>query len=246
LGIFWSHENIAKYEKATEFLNYPEVPLKDYFQEMIRPEDTVLEIGSGVGIVSLYLAPLCKKLLAVEDDKNGCDNLRKRAAERGLTNIEVLHCEWPNDQIKQADVSITLYVCKIFNSVERVRELLKSTRRAGIIMIPQSGIQGEYAKRLRQHLGIRSESKSCYNDGCRTVGLLEAAGAKVNCEKIHHEFGQPVNNLDEAVTFMMRKLKLAESYLPEVQAVAEEYTEIRNGRLYVPFERMNCLITFEK
>lgn len=83
LGTFWNKERIEKYEEATSLLNYPEIPLKGFFQDIVRPNDTLLEIGSGPGVVSLYLAPLCKHLVAIDSDKVACDYLRNKAEEKG-------------------------------------------------------------------------------------------------------------------------------------------------------------------
>ncbi|KAL2520475.1 Ribosomal RNA adenine dimethylase family protein [Forsythia ovata] len=50
----------------------------------IKPEDTVLEIGSGTGNLTLKLLEVAKKVVAVEIDKRMVEILCKRAAEGGL------------------------------------------------------------------------------------------------------------------------------------------------------------------
>lgn len=234
------------YEDASKLLNYPEVPMKRFFEELILPEDTVLEIGSGPGVVSLYLASMCQQLIAVEDDQYACDHLQKRAAEKGIRNIDIFHGIWPNAGIKPADVTITLYVFKVFNTVEKVRALLDSTKRAGLFMITQPGIKGGFPVPLSERIGLDLHNFSPYDDGSHTATLLEKEGAKVRLETVKHEFGQPVQNLDEAATFMMRQLKLDKDYFPKVREVAEELVEMRGGRIYVPYERSNSVIVFEK
>lgn len=246
MGTFWNEEKIALYEEAAKFLNYPEVPLQKFFKELIRPDDTVMEIGSGPGIVSLYLAPLCKRLIAIDDCKTGCDHLQMTAAERGISNIEVKNMEWPGEGLEPADVTVSLYVYKVFKTMDRVQELLRQTRRAGIMMIAQPGLKGGFPWDLYEKLGIDPDSLNCYNDGCRTAALLEAAGAKVRCERIHHDFGQPVNNLDEAAHFLSRQLKVSGEYFPALREAVEELVETREGRLYIPHKRTNCVVVFEK
>lgn len=246
MGTFWNKERIRIYEEAAEFLNYPEVPLKKYFDQLIQAEDTVLEIGSGGGLVSLYLAEMCKKLIAIEEDEQACQHLKTRAAERGITNIDIIKDTWPVKSLEPADISVTLYVYKVFKTIDLVRELLQNTKRAGLIMITQPGRKSEIDTAIREHIGLAKREYSCYNDGCRTAALLEAEGVKVRCETVQHEFGQPVNDLDEAAKFMLRQAKLGEEYLPNVREIAGELTELKKGKLYVPIHHSNCLIIFEK
>ena len=91
------------------------------------------------------------------------------------------------------------------------------------------------------------EKKSKKNDDeQRTIELLQAEGASVRSETIVHDFGQPVDDLDQAARFIWQKLHVGEEYYQKVHEVVEDYTEIRQGRLYVPNERVSTLIIFDR
>jgi len=59
----------------------------------IRPEDTVVEIGPGVGFVTEQLVKHAKKVIAIELDEEAIKELEKLNA----TNLEIIH----NDILKQ-------------------------------------------------------------------------------------------------------------------------------------------------
>ena len=43
----------------------------------IRKNDTVLEIGAGSGVITIALSKRCKKVIAVEPDRETAEKLKK-------------------------------------------------------------------------------------------------------------------------------------------------------------------------
>ena len=78
MSTFWTEEKITMYEDACHFLKYPEIPLGRFFKEVIRSDDTVMDIGCGPGVVSLYLASLAKSVTAVDPDEVAIEFLEKK------------------------------------------------------------------------------------------------------------------------------------------------------------------------
>ena len=105
--------------------------------------------------------------------------------------------------------------------------------------------QGEFYKSLAGRLGVKSGSYGCSN-GCYIKGSLEMYGCKVRCEQKIHEFGQPVNDVDEAAKFICWQLRLEDSYLDSIKRVVKDYMIYRNGQMYIPKSRSSCVITCEK
>jgi SAM-dependent methyltransferase len=51
---------------------------------------TVLDVGTGSGRIALALAPLCKRVVGVDRDREVIDEATRRAAAAGLDNVEFL------------------------------------------------------------------------------------------------------------------------------------------------------------
>jgi SAM-dependent methyltransferase len=202
-----------------------------------------MDIGCGPGVVSLYLASLCKSVTAVDPDEEAIAYLKQTAAARGITNMEIVRSKWPDPSLEPCDVTLIAYIFKALNSREKVQQLLEVTKRAGIILEPVTKM-GFYDS-LYSYLGIE-RNDTVDSDSTRTMDLLQSLGASVEVEEISHDFGQPVNTLDKAAQFIWEKLHIGKEYYQKVRDVIEDYSEIRQGRIYVPNHRINRLITFRK
>jgi len=66
----------------------------------IKKDDTILEIGPGLGILTIELAKRAKQIIAIEKDKNLCEILQKILETEKIKNVQII-----NDDI-----------LKIFNS----------------------------------------------------------------------------------------------------------------------------------
>ncbi len=73
------------------FLVDPAISEKIISLSGFSPEDTVLEIGSGKGSLTLPLAEKVKHVLAVEKDAQLVDWLTERLKKVGLNNVTLLH-----------------------------------------------------------------------------------------------------------------------------------------------------------
>ncbi|KAF5086526.1 Ribosomal RNA small subunit methyltransferase A [anaerobic digester metagenome] len=56
----------------------------------LSPEDTVLEIGAGIGTLTIPLAEQTKKVVAVEQDNKIAQVLKKRIKDLDIRNVEVV------------------------------------------------------------------------------------------------------------------------------------------------------------
>ncbi len=57
----------------------------------IKPNDIVLEIGPGLGVLTLELAKKAKKVIAIEKDKELCEILQNVLIAQNVKNVEIIH-----------------------------------------------------------------------------------------------------------------------------------------------------------
>ena len=77
--------HIQEYKKAAAFWNYPEVPYGQALRAMIQPDDVVADIGCGIGMVSQFMAPFCKEVLAIDKNDEVLQSLQIDLQEKSIT-----------------------------------------------------------------------------------------------------------------------------------------------------------------
>lgn len=241
----WPKESEKWYIEACDMLKYPEIPLAKFFDQIIHPKDTVLDLGCGYGVVSTYLSPRCKKVIALDQSESAIEYLNKDIDNKGIKNIESICGLFSETQIEPCDVTIALYVHRLIDSIKDAKRLLSITKREGIILCNHPEGSASFRPSMAKRLGIEKKSGFCRN-GCYIVALLESLGAKVSCEKITHDFGQPVDSLEEASKFMCWQMHLDSEYIPKIRGFADDYITLRDGRMYIENKRTSCVITFKK
>lgn len=82
----------------------------DTLRALVKPGDTVLDIGAGGGRYSLPLALHAREVIAVEPSEGMRSVLAEGMAEHGIDNIRVVESTWPCDELLRADVALISHV----------------------------------------------------------------------------------------------------------------------------------------
>jgi SAM-dependent methyltransferase len=92
-------------------------------------ELTVLDVGAGTGRVALGLAPLARRVVAVDRDTGAIDEARRRAAAAGLAGVECVVADVETmDYAPFAPDLITAHLCMSDPIVERAARALGPRR----------------------------------------------------------------------------------------------------------------------
>lgn len=126
-------------------------------------KDTVLEIGPGLGILTIELAKRTKKVIAIEKDKTLCEILKKILKEQNINNVEIVNKdilkvfgEIPNSNYKIV-ANIPYYLTSPL-----IRKFLEAKDRPGTIILM---VQKEVAQRITAkppHMSILSIAVQFY------------------------------------------------------------------------------------
>lgn len=241
----WNEDSRKYYLDACKYLDYPNSPMGPFFEKYIKKDDTVMDLGCGYGVAALHLYDKCKKVIAVDFCDEPLSYLSGEIENRKINNIEIIRESFPNDKIPTADVLIALYVFKIIKSVEQAKELIRITNREGFILCNHPDGDISFHDDLYNNLGLVRKNHGCEN-GCYVKGMFEMLGVKVECEKIEHEFGQPIDSEEDAVKFFKWQAHTDDTKIPEIRKLAPKYIEQRGNQLYIPIVRKSCVLHYFK
>ncbi len=83
----------ARKRLGQNFLANPQIAERIVSQAAIGPRDVVLEIGAGLGALTIPTARQARTVLAVDKDPRIIDLLRGELASRGLANVELIEAD---------------------------------------------------------------------------------------------------------------------------------------------------------
>ena len=85
-------------------------PLVARLKELVRPEDTVIDVGSGPGRLALPLALYCSHVTAVEPSPSMASLLTEQARDHGIRNVTLVEATWEDAAVEAGDVVLCAHV----------------------------------------------------------------------------------------------------------------------------------------
>lgn len=93
-GTLLKSQNLfARKELGQNFLADPKTAEMIVRRAGFKPDDTVLEIGPGLGSLTVHAARSVKRLIAVEKDTRLIEPLKSELADLGITNVDILNAD---------------------------------------------------------------------------------------------------------------------------------------------------------
>jgi SAM-dependent methyltransferase len=79
-------------------------------RQLVRADDTVLDIGAGGGRVALPLASGVREVIAIDPSEGMLRIMREGIAEQGIANVRVVAGRWPLSEPLTGDVALISHV----------------------------------------------------------------------------------------------------------------------------------------
>lgn len=201
----WTEQEIAWYQRALEANYYPD-NLIDYLKPLLADKSEILDIGTGIGAISLRLARAGFKLTAIDQAEDALEYLRTIIEKEKLSaKIKLEKAEWPEfakDYGNNAwSTVITSYTGpEVIGDKESIREMDRLASNYVFLWVPGEKLKHSFnSDQLFKSLGRELRQYHCPDS--RVLEILAELGIDYQKKDFSYQFGQPFVDFNDAVKF---------------------------------------------
>lgn len=119
-------------------------------QALVRPDDTLLDVGAGTGRFALPLARHVRHVTALDHACPMLTILQRQAAQQQLTNLTLLEAPWETATVTPHDVVLAAWsLYRLPDMLAGMQKLIAATRRT-LIIVAGAGNSIRHEPRLRR------------------------------------------------------------------------------------------------
>jgi len=204
---------------------------------------SVLDVGAGVGALSVPIAKRVRAVTALEPAAAMLDELKESLARNRLTNVTCLQAAWGEAVLEPHDLVLVANVAPLFDDLLGFLTRAEPLARRAIALVQNAGPGGEkfYLEELYPLLLGRPYPGR--TDYLGTVTLLHSLGIYAHVEIVDYRFDQPFADFQEALDFWTEHLRLTE---PEQSRRLVAFLQARlqsiGSRVIAPMRRRSAVI----
>ncbi len=239
---------IARWGKRTRRAGFTEEqrqrdrddPLMRFVQSNVQPDDTVLDVGAGIGRWTIPISTVARMVTALDVLPGMLEILRENARDEGANNIETVQADWETVELEPHDHTLSSHAAYASpDIVGYARKMERLSRRACYIVmrVPKhDGVVGELSLRIH----------GCWHDSPNFVvgynALLQAGinGHVVMEDSIRHWRDA---SLEEALVRAKRHLRLHDNHHDDmIMDALKRRLAMRNGQYFWPDGMRSALV----
>ncbi|MEF9969197.1 MAG: class I SAM-dependent methyltransferase [Ruthenibacterium sp.] len=227
---YWTEESIRWYREAAQASHFHRDLAKMLCAE-IDENETVCDLGCGLGYLSAELAKGCKTVFAVDSDENALAELRQRQPKNVIvlcadanTLPDAMHC----------DTLVLCFFGRLTENGNFDRYFAHCTRR--MIAIVSGSTQSAISPTGQSRLTKERPPQIC--------AFLKERGIPFRLRETELSFGQPFETQEDAKAFVQYYAK--SSTPQEVTAHVQAHLVQKNGGYLLPYQKKIGIFIIEK
>jgi precorrin-6B methylase 2 len=152
---------------------------------LVRPDDTLLDVGAGTGRLALPLAGSVRQVTALDSSPDMLAILRQKIEVQGLSNVVTVETRWENADVMPHDVVLAAW--SLFSQKDilaALHKLVDSTRRLLILIAGDSSLDTAPHTALRETVcgkDYETPNYLCF------AGLLRQMGIRADVRVIYEQ-----------------------------------------------------------
>lgn len=229
----WYADMIRFMRNASEYGTYYQ-ELAKKLAPWLEPDMRICDAGSGLGYLSLALAPYAGQVTAVEKHPDASAVLTENCLRFGVSNVKAVCASV--DQVLPEEPYDAMVFC-FFGQIGEILNISKKQCRGDILIFTRNYSQHRFS----------AGNYETGMEGCRHVSeYLSELGIPFSEETLVLEFGQPFRDLKDARLFFERYSKDPDKSVLTEDFLRSKVTE--TGRedfpLYMPHDKKLAFIRF--
>ena len=241
---FWTPRRARWFNQAVQISDFPAQTLKALEPVLVGCR-SVLDVGAGVGALSVPLARTVEAVTAMEPSPAMLEALRENLARQHLRNVTCTPAAWGKTEVPPHDLILVANVSSIFNDLLGFLTTAEPLARRAIALVQNVGPGTEKFYFGELYPLLLGRPYPGRDDYLRTVTLLHSLGIYANVQIIGYHFDQPFADLAEAVDFWKEQMRLTE---PEQERRLVGFLQSKlqrvGSRLVAPMRRQSAVLTW--
>ena len=175
----------GQYDERTRFSD----GIQAHLESLVRPGDTVLDVGAGTGRMTLPLARIARRVTALDHSPAMLDVLRRKMIQQEVSNIKVVETTWQEAKVPPHDMVIAIWsLYRQPDILTALRKLVDATRRTLVIADGDSGLRPSHEM---PHAALLADIWGNKGDGIPNylyfAGMLWQIGVRADVRVIYEE-----------------------------------------------------------
>lgn len=240
----WSERQARWYNEALKLSDYPQKAMA-VLAPLARGCRTILDVGAGVGALTIPLAKLVEKVTALDPSAAMLEELRRNLEQEGLQNVVCVEAAWGEVELSPHDLVLVANVPHVLEDIPRFLKAAERIANYFIVLVQNVDLGRDkfYLDELYPLLLKKPFERR--GDYLRAYTALHRLGIHADVRIIEYDFDQPFADLEEAVEFWKEHLRLEGSEHDDaLKAFLGKKLQQGHGGLVAPIHKKSAVISW--